>query len=508
MYRLRVVRRNAFFVVSILLVLLSIATVGASAQDTPAHGADFTGELRVAVWGQIDQVTDRPDVAVVDEIFKQWAAIYPNVSLRYDYIGGTNVSERFTWINTNLLAGTLPDLVMIYFPGPDVYNAVDLLYNFAEDLQQPNPYSSNPRWIDDFPLDGLILNQTVSSDGGNRVLGPTLSGDSGVTAYAYNKTVFDEVGVEPPQTWGEFLDIQQQLKDAGYTPFLMPVAGPLGWVWNWSEWTIREQLMADVVDACDFEEPFDNLNDKEVVYCVETGKFSLDDPRLKESWALMKDWSQYWQDDFLAPPPDADLFAQGEVAIINTMNLWLGQIANNPNIDFEWGTFYQPPVTSDDNEYGNDVTPRRVGNLGYAGSGSIYFFIPMTTVERSQEKFVMARDLIQWLTAPEQLELWCSQQPIPCFDPGTPIEDVYGDEEKIVQMRGFFEPGAYLNGVAALNWATFDRSLDAEWSRLFAEYMGDNLTVDEAFEEFGDLLDSAIQRAIRAHPEWDAGSWE
>jgi hypothetical protein len=497
-----------FFILGILLLSLMLFITGSAAQDTPAHGADFSGELRIAVWGQIDQAPDRPDVTVVHELMQQWQAMYPNVQLGYDYIGGTNVTERFTWINTNLLAGTLPDAVMIYFPGQDITNAVDLIYDFSEDLQQPNPYSSNPTWRADFPLDGLVLNQTQSSDGGNRVIGFTLSGDSGVTTFAYNRTMFDEVGVEPPKTWGEFMEIQQKLKDAGYTPFQMPTAGPLGWVWNWAEWIIREQLMADVIAECDIEEPFNLLSDKEVVRCVVTGQFSLEDPRMAETWKLMKNWSQYWQADFLAPPPDVDMFAQGQVGIINTMNLWLGQIANNPNINFEWGTFYQPPVTAADSEFGNDVLPRRVGNLGQAGSGSVYFFIPMTTVERSPERFAMARDLIQYMTAPDQLERWCSQQPIPCYEPGTPIEQVYSDPVMVERMRGFFEPGAYQNGGASLNWAAFDRSLDAEWSRLFIEYMGGSMTIDEAFAEFQPLLEDSVRRTIRAHPEWDADSWQ
>lgn len=488
-----------------LVILFSLTAFGVTSQD---HGVDFSGELSIAVWGQIDADPARGDAYGFHQVLQQWNDMYPDVDLKYEIIGGTNVTERFTWINTNLLAGTLPDIVMIYFPGPDITNAADLIYNFEDDLAQPNPYSMNETWRDDFPLDGLILNQTVASDGGNRVVGPTQSGDSGVTAYAYNKTMFDELGIEPPNTWGEFMEIQSVIKDAGYTPFMMPTAGPLGWLWNWSEWTIREQLMDDVVTACDLEEPIGNLNDKELAYCVSTGKLSLSDPRFVTTWELLKDWSQYWQEDFLAPPPEADLFAQGEVAMVNTMNLWLGQIANNPNIDFDWGTFYQPPVTADDHEFGNDVVPNRVGNLGFAGSGTIYVFIPQTTVERSNEQFVLARDLAQWITAPEQVDFWCALQTIPCFEPGTPIDEVYSEPETIIQMNGFFQPGAYENGVAGLSWATLDRALDAEWSRLFVEYMGDSMTIDQALEEFQPLLDDALRRAIRSHPEWEADSWE
>ena len=168
----RTVSAKTLFTLCVLLVCLLATVVGSSAQDAPA----FSGELRIAVWGQIDQAVGRPDVTVVHNMLQQWQAMYPDVQLGYDYIGGTNVSERFTWINTNLLAGTLPDVVMIYFPGPDVTNAVDLVYNFADDLQQPNPYSTNATWREDFPLDGLVLNQTQSSDSGNRVIGFTLSG--------------------------------------------------------------------------------------------------------------------------------------------------------------------------------------------------------------------------------------------------------------------------------------------------------------------------------------------
>ncbi len=489
------------------MMIVGMSATAVLSQDT-AHGADFSGELTVAVWGQIDLATDRPDVQVMDQILRQWDAMYPNVNLKYEYIGGTGVAERFTWINTNLMAGTLPDLVMIYFPGPDITNAADLVYNFNDDLAQPNPYSDNPTWLDDFPLDGLVLNTTVASDGGHRVVGPTLSGDTGVTAYAYNKTMFDELGIEPPKTWGDFMTIQQTIKDSGVTPFLMPMAGPDSFMWSWAEWTIREQLMTDVVNACDFEEPLGNLNDKEMVYCVATGKLSLSDPRIAETWRLLKDWSQYWQDDFLSPPPESNQFAQGQVGIINTMNLRLAQISANPNINFEWGTFYEPPVTPADSEYGNDVIPRRVGNLGSAGSGSIYFFIPMTTLANEQQ-FVMARDLAQWVTAPAQVDLWCKAQPIPCFTPGTPIEDVFAnDPVKVTELRGFFEPGAYNNGTSGFAWATFDRALDAEWSRLFIEFMGDAMTAQEAFDEFQPQLDDSIRRAIDSHPEWEADTWQ
>ena len=68
--------------------------------------------------------------------------------------------------------------------------------------------------------------------------------------------------------------------------------------------------------------------------------------------------------------------------------------------------------------------------------------IPQTTVDDG--KLDVAKDLVQYTTAPEQLQYWCDHQPVPCFEPGTPIEEVYPDQPQVwQQMRGFFEPGAF-----------------------------------------------------------------
>lgn len=491
-------------VVAMLVFSMALFTMAQEGE----HGANFSGELSIAVWGQIDIDDSNRASFAFHQVLQQWNDLYPNVNLRYQYIGGTNIGEQFTWISTNLAAGTLPDIVMMYFPGPDIYNAFDLVYDLSDELQQPNPYSDNATWYDDFPLDALVIEQLRAEDGGYRVVGPTQSGDTGVTVYVYNKTIFDEVGVSVPTTWGEFMTMQAELQEAGVTPFFMPMAGPLGWLWGWSEVIIREQLLQDVIEECDFEAPFNTLNDKEMAYCVKTGRLTLEDPRFAEAWYLMREWSQYWQSDFLAPPSEGDLFATGEVAMVNSMNLWIGQIADNPNIDFEWGTFYQPPVRPEDSQFGNDLQTRRMGNLGQAGSGSIYLFIPTTTLQRP-ERFELALDLARWATAPAQVDFWCSLQSIPCYQPGTPIEEVYdGDETMITQMRGFFEPGGFNNGVANLDWATIDRSLTDEYSRLFTEFMGGAITPEQAFAEFDRSLQRAVDRLIRSNPQWEAENWE
>jgi hypothetical protein len=473
--------------------------------DAAADASEFSGELTLAIWGQIDADPNHSAYSY-HEILQQWNEMYPDVELKYELIGGTTVPDRFNWIATNLAAGTLPDVVMIYFPN-DTFKDPDLVYDLSAELQAPNPYSDNATWWDDFPFDGQILNDNVGPNGEYFFVGPTLSGDTGVTSILYNKTIFDEVGVSPPETWAEFMDIQQQIKDAGYTPFFQPMAGPLGWLIGWPETSTTEQLMDEVIRACDVEEPFDKISDKEFARCVKIGEFQATDPRHMESWRLMKEWSPYWQEGFLAPPPEGDPFVQGEVAMSHTMNLWIGRYTGNPDIDFEWGTFYQPPVTEASSEYATGVPIRRVGNLGNAASGSQYLMIPMTTVENG--KLEMALDLAQYTTAPEQLQYWCERQPIPCFEPGTPIEEVYpGDTTTQTQLRGFFEPGSFERGVTGFGPAALGQDVNTQWLKLMQDYLGDALSLEEAMEELQVLYEDAADQAILEHPEWNADEWE
>jgi multiple sugar transport system substrate-binding protein/raffinose/stachyose/melibiose transport system substrate-binding protein len=42
----------------------------------------------------------------------------------------------------------------------------------------------------------------------------------------YNKDIFNEVGVEVPKTYSEFVEVSKKIKDAGYTPILMCGAEP------------------------------------------------------------------------------------------------------------------------------------------------------------------------------------------------------------------------------------------------------------------------------------------
>jgi ABC-type glycerol-3-phosphate transport system substrate-binding protein len=117
-------------------------------------------------------------------LIQQWAEKNPGVTVTYQPMLGT-VVELFGYITTNLRSGTLGDVVMQYFPSPAQLDP-DLQYDFSADLAKPNPYSTNPTWRDDFPLDGAAF-RSVTVDNKVLMVGTTFVGDLGDTAVLYNQ---------------------------------------------------------------------------------------------------------------------------------------------------------------------------------------------------------------------------------------------------------------------------------------------------------------------------------
>jgi raffinose/stachyose/melibiose transport system substrate-binding protein len=496
---MRTMRNRLVVLAALLLVLIIPCSVFAGGtEEGEGSTGEMSGELNVALWRQLEADPKHPAYSV-HELLQQWNEMYPNVDLEYEYIGGQSVVDKFTWIKTHMLSETLPDVVMIYFPGEDYFNR-DYMYDLAPELDKPNPYSANATWRADFPQDAQVVKNMTQPDGGMYVAGFTQSGNVGATSFVYNQDIFDEVGVDVPKTWDEFLDIQAKIKAAGYTPFLQPTAGPLGWLQDWPRWVIQWQLFDDVFAEVDIQEPFDTVTQYEIVRAYKKGILTPNDPRYKESWRMMKEWSQYWQEGFLAPP-EGDAFVEGKAAMQHTMTLWIPQIASNPNVTFDWGTFYQPPITKASSRFATGAVPQRVGNSGAGASASMYFMIPQTTVKRG--RLDMGLDLIKYITAPDQLDYWCQAQTIPCFDPGTVVENVYpGDTDSQRQMAGFFNPPAFENGSSNMSFNTLSQDTGTQIMKLMQEYLGDAMTIDEVVEELDEIVKVAVEDLIGEHPEW------
>ncbi|MBB6633379.1 ABC transporter substrate-binding protein [Cohnella thailandensis] len=119
----------------------------------------------------------------------------------------------------------------------------------------------------------------------------------------YNKTLFDKLGLEVPQTWDEFLLVCEKLKQAGVIPIAMD-----------SEWSTAQFFWGSIMS--------NNGADEEWTRKLEEGEVRIADPIFVEAIKMHKDIIDRgfvppdWQN--LKHEQSKDLIGQGEAAMIIT----------------------------------------------------------------------------------------------------------------------------------------------------------------------------------------------
>jgi hypothetical protein len=280
----------------------------------------------------------------------------------------------------------------------------------------------------------------------------------------------------------------------------MPSAGNEAYIFTWQTGIWSDQFLGDAIKACDGqadEKADGRITQIEAVWCLKKGKWSSE--TMRPVFELVKEMSPYFHEGYLAPPAPGDPFSQGKVALRWLSRLNLSVIAADPNIKFKWSSYYQPALKE-------DGTQVRYGQAG-AGAGGQYLFIPMTTVDNG--KLDLALDLAQYVTSPEANAYWCSLQPVPCFKPGSTIEEIFPDDKaKQDRWRGYVEPGALNTRHSGLDINNaFGPANSVQEIKIYQDFLGGTQTLDQALVAWQRLADQLAENAIRQHPEWNADKW-
>ncbi|WOF22378.1 extracellular solute-binding protein [Microbacterium betulae] len=184
----------------------------------------------------------------------------------------------------------------------------------------------------------------------------------------YNKTLFDDLGLEEPTTWDEFIALQDTLVEEGVTPMALGAR---------EDWVLP--MFADIVGSAryggaDFEER------------VLSGETDFTDPDYVASLQIVQDLQQYFDKDVNAiAVADATLqFTTGQAA------QWPGGSFDLPTFqdsapDTEWGVYEVPPPPGSVLDHA--VTP------GYA-DGSF-------GINASSDQQEEATELLNWMTTAE-----------------------------------------------------------------------------------------------------------
>lgn len=182
----------------------------------------------------------------------------------------------------------------------------------------------------------------------------------------YNKAIFEEAGITAePQTWSEFLDACQKIKDAGYAPLVQDDAYVL---YSYGFQIARHIGQAGVVDLCT------------------NGGWAESEGALKAAQEIQELVEKRYYSEF-APgtyPDNENEIGYEEAAMIVNASWVPAEITNNTDCDLEWGMFNYPSVDG-----GTD--PATVTNVGAQA-----FAIPAASENRQA-----AFDLIMKITTGE-----------------------------------------------------------------------------------------------------------
>lgn len=189
----------------------------------------------------------------------------------------------------------------------------------------------------------------------------------------YNKNIFDELGLTPPETWDEFREVVKAVAAAGITPIVIgnQDAWPLG---NWAG-----QIASRVVPADEYEAAF-----------LQEASFST--PAFLEAFGLIEELHRLgaFNPDMAGMDQNLGMatFFQGAAAM-NPIGSWL--ISNAATLapeDFDYSNFNTPPVEGAAGE-GHSVMGGATGFVVNAATDkpdlAIAFLRMLSSVENQRE---------------------------------------------------------------------------------------------------------------------------
>lgn len=404
-------KRTIALILSLLLVISVIAACGSSEPDpsTPetespaadtnvANDAEDTSEPDETADAEMERA-DHLTIALNSGGLTAAAVESAYISFfeSYTALTGTQIEPIFmpggadyrAWLTTQHAAGTTPDIFAIMLSQVWEDYATGMVVDLTGFLQQENPYNPGMPWIDTF--DQSLLEQTVDPISGNFV---SVMRELVAVRIIYNRDIFESAGVtETPVTWQEFMDVCQQIQDAGYIPFSFAVQPGAGYS-SWFLTSLFGQLDAPLRAIMDVDgDGFVSKN--ELAKATVEGLIDFSEDPFRTGFELFRDFSQFWNSDFNALDMEAatQLWLMGQASMLALNSVDLLAIYQMEGRDFEFGSFSFPMVTP-------ETTPLAdTGLVTMLGGAANESWAISSNAAQSEATLNSAVDLLRYLTS-------------------------------------------------------------------------------------------------------------
>jgi raffinose/stachyose/melibiose transport system substrate-binding protein len=406
--------------------------------------------------------------------------LYPDTSVEFTE---APVSSR-EYLVTQLAAEQAPDILNVNVE--DVWQDVHKGWYVPLDeyLNLPNPFvkpgePGSRQWWDMFKYQAISRGKGAP-DGKMYCI----SYDMIETGIFYNKDIFRRLGLRTPKDWPEFLAIQEKVRRAGIIPML---AGSSD-IADWGMDLIFDQLYNEVLPGIDLvkdpvrEAYMDGYLDwDELSLLFQKGFFTKADPRFRAVFRELKKWRQHFQKNLTSDL--TKLFVTQEAAMWWSSSVTVNRLVRDPDVKFDWGVFYLPPMPKSYNRFadghdqvviGGSGTQLEVTNSAFNDTGN-----PATS-----EKLKRVIAFIQFMCTPQNSDIVVNE--MLAFLP-----NIVGSEPK-PELRPFHE--FLQRKYTTTKWLfTFDLRFNEIYRRMLDLYLNGGLSE----EEFMDWMESNLNTATK-----------
>ena len=145
----------------------------------------------------------------LEEIIQDFEKSHPDIDVQM-----TSVPDAGTVLKTRMLSGDVPDVINLYPQNIDFQEWANAGF-FYDMTGQDYLDNLKNQYADKYAINGKVYNVPLTAN---------------VSGIYYNKTKFEALGLKVPETWDEFVQLVDDIKGAGETPFA--IAGTEGWTLN------------------------------------------------------------------------------------------------------------------------------------------------------------------------------------------------------------------------------------------------------------------------------------
>ncbi len=424
----------------------------------------------------------------LDLVARDFEELHPDTEIEY-----VVVPRRREWLVTQLVAEAAPDILNVNVEDvwPDVHKGWYVALD--EFLDKPNPYvesgaPGSDEWWNSFKYQAITRGK-AGPDGKMYCI----SFDMVETGIYYNKTMFAELGIQPPANWTEFLEIQKIIQ--GRNPKTTPLLLHLNQINDWGVDLMFDQLYYELLPGIDLmkdpkrEGYLQGYLDWDEICCLyRKGLFSKNDPRYRDIWPILKEWRPYMNNDLMISEQDKfRQFITEKAAMMWMSSSIVYKLVNDPSLKFDWGVFYPPPLTKEQSRYASGLPMCVIGGSGnqYLVSNSSF---NDTGDQKTSEKLKRCISFLQFLTTPKNTDRVVNE--VICFLP-----NVAGVEPR-EELRAFDE--FLQRRYTTTKWnATFDLRFNEICRRSLALYIDGGSPLEEHLDWMEKDMTSAVESMLR-----------